>query len=44
MKLKQNKHVNTKNRAMVTRGEGGGEMSKRNKWYGDGQKVNSSWW
>ena len=36
MKLKQNKHANTKNRAMVTRGEGGGEMSKRNKRYGDG--------
>ena len=42
-KLKQNKHANRKNRAMVTRGEGGGEMSKGNKLYGDGQKLNS-WW
>ena len=35
-KLKQNKHANRKNRAMVTRWEGGGEMSKGNKLYGDG--------
>ena len=35
-KLKQNKHADAKNRAMVTRGEGAGEMSKGNKLYGDG--------
>ena len=35
-KLKQNKPANRKNRAMVTRWEGGDEMSKGNKLYGDG--------
>ena len=35
-KNKQNVHLDTENRVVVTGGEGGGEMGKRGQQHGDG--------